>query len=154
MDLYIISALFIAAAIVAVVYWLVTRKSKTPASVIPMPVPHSVPELRYTHANYYPYGYNAGATIVESNSGFHEGLVFGSMQAASRPVVIREVDEVVVREEVPVYVPVSDDPPAFHGFSGGDSDGGGATSSWDAPSSSDNSCSSDSSSSDTCSSDS
>lgn len=74
------------------------------------------------------YMYNSVSSAVETNAGFSEGLVIGSMLSASDP-----------EPASPVEIPT------FSGFGGGDSDGGGATSSWDPPS---DSCSVDTSYSD------
>lgn len=133
MDLYIISAIFAAVIISAVIYWLVTRKKKpvTPRNVVVDPN-----EFYRRSGYYYP---NPGASVIEANSGFSEGLIIGSAMSAQQPMEVIVEREVVVTESQP-------DPPAFEGFGGGDSAGGGATSDWSQPDmSSDSTCSSDSS---------
>lgn len=122
LDIYIWLSILVAAVLGEVIYAIANRKRQRPNLSL-----HVAPTR---------YQYNPGVTIVETNSGFSEGMVAGAMYAQQRPVV----DETTP----PQYQAVQGDPSAaapFAGFSGGDSDGGGATSDW--------SSSSDSSSCDT-----
>lgn len=141
MDLYIIGALWILAVLGALGYviWRHLRKSRKTediASTICFPRPpgpsHHYDPIRSRPS--YAYAYMPpGAAMVETNSGFSEGLVIGSMMAAGEPA------PVIVSE--PDTSQSSNDSASFSGFSGGDSGGGGASSSWDSGSS-DSSCSS------------
>lgn len=104
------------------------------------------------------YRYNPATSIVETNSGFITGAVIGSAlnshRAAHKPAPVlytpdrRPADPgFVVPEDyavIPLIIAIDaaatvatqqpdTEPAAFTGFSGGDSNGGGATGSWDTP---------------------
>ena len=96
--------------------------------------------------------YSPGA-IVETNAGFSEGLLMSCAMNAGQCEAQPAANDIAVIDaatsfELP-YVAQSltgaHDPPAFTGFGGGDSAGGGATVDWGAP---DTSSSYDSGSSD------
>lgn len=121
----IITVIIIALIVGVIVIAIAGRKRRKEAS-LHINVPAPSPTLHFQAEHYrskYPIDYNPGVTIVETNSGFSEGLIMGSMMAEREPEVI------VV--ETPVY----SDAPSFSGFGGGDSDGGGASSNWDSGSS-------------------
>jgi hypothetical protein len=119
-DIYLAILILAVAVIAAIIYAAVNRKRQQPNLNL-----RAVPPPRYA--------YNPGVTIVETNSGFSEGMLAGAMYAQQRPVV---EETVVVRDDQSQYQAMQDPSTAtpFAGFSGGDSDGGGVTSSLDAPS--------------------
>lgn len=123
-----------AIATTAVVFiWVYRRRRPVAIEVVPQgQVPY-----------YYPY--TPGIQIVETNSGFTEGLIIGSVMQAGAPQTI--VNETVINETVVNETVVEEAPAAFTAFSGGDTDGGGASGSWadDTPSESASDYSGDSS---------
>ncbi len=121
MDIEIVLEVTIAVVLVALFIYL--RRTRLKVMPVSRGDYYAPPVLRVPSPRYDP-----GVTIVETNSGFSEGLLVGSMMNAGRNETI--VSETVVVNEI------TSDPPAFSGFGGGDSAGGGASSDW---------CSSDSS---------
>lgn len=123
-----------AIATTAVVFiWVYRRRRPVAIEVVPQgQVPY-----------YYPY--TPGIQIVETNSGFTEGLIIGSVMQAGAPQTI--VNETVINETVVNETVVEEAPAAFTAFSGGDPDGDGASGSWadDTPSESASDYSGDSS---------
>lgn len=111
-----------AIATTAVVFiWVYRRRRPVAIEVVPQgQVPY-----------YYPY--TPGIQIVETNSGFTEGLIIGSMMQAGAPqTIVNEtvINETVINETVVNETVVEEAPAAFTAFSGGDPDGDGASGSW------------------------
>lgn len=107
-----------AIATTAVIFvWVYRRRKPVAMEVVPQGVPY-----------YYPY--TPGIQVVETNSGFTEGLVIGSMMQAGETHTHTIVNETVINETVVNETVVEEAPAAFTAFSGGDTDGGGASGSW------------------------
>jgi hypothetical protein len=114
----------------ALVLWWVFRKPK-PKRLIAKPiVTFGQPYTSHQHpVSGYVYAPTTTVDVIQVDSGFTDGMVIGmATQVVSDAATAQQCET-----------------PAFHSFGKGDSDGGGASSNWGAPSSSDT-CSSDSSS--------
>lgn len=135
MDIEIVLAVGIVAIVAAL---LISLRRKRKADQTPHPAVLLARSSGTTNHIPRPISYNPGVTVVETNSGFEEGMIIGSMMGAGN----------YSGDEATVEMHPIPDPPQFSGFGGGDSAGGGATSDWSSPDTS--SCDTSSSDSGSC----